>query len=411
MNIKKLNVFIRFDGEPQKVGQLIQDNKEILFRYHPDFLKTGFNISPFKLQFNSEIQAGPKTPFEGLLGVFADSLPDAWGRLLLKRYISRLGYTLDTITLLDRLSYIGNTGLGAIEYKPEKSDHYTNEISIDLDFIGDQVQSIIKGDSSEIIDLLFEKGGSPGGARPKIYINYNSKDDMISYAKSSFDTKEEAEGWIIKFAADIDSQDIANIEYAYYKMALDAGIRMSKCRLFRGRSKKSYFGTKRFDRTSNEKIHMVSAAGLFHDDYQNSQLDYGILLNEGYNLTKSAKTHEEILRLAAFNLFAHNRDDHSKNFAFLMDKNGNWSLAPAYDLTFSSSSQGHHSTFYAGNSFNPGSKELLELVDYFSIRNGKAIIESVKESVNKWNEFAEDSEVSSASKQLINKTIQRLLKT
>lgn len=409
MDNQKLNVFIRQGETPQQVGQLVLDNKEILFKYHPDFLVNGHNISAFKLQFNDKIQTAPKTPFDGLFGVFADSLPDAWGRLLSKRYFSSQGFALENITVLDRLAFVGKSGSGDLEYRPEKINSTTNNHLIDLDYFDVQVQSIIKGESSEIIDTLFEKGGSPGGARPKIYIHYHPVNDTISFVKQ--DSVPGEEEWIIKFAADVDSSDIANIEFAYYLMALNAGVEMNQSRLFTGRSGKSYFGTKRFDRKNSEKIHMVSAAGLFHDDYQNSQLDYGILLNEGYNLTGSAKTQEDIFRLAAFNLFAHNRDDHSKNFAFLMDKKGKWSFAPAYDLTFSSSSHGHHSTFYAGNSFNPGTKELLELVDHFSIRNGRTIIESVKESVSNWVSFAEEAGVTSTLKTAINNSIQKLLKT
>jgi len=127
-------------------------------------------------------------------------------------------------------------------------------------------------------------------------------------------------------------------------------------------------------------------------------------------LTGSAQTHQEILRLAAFNVFAHNRNDHSKNFAFLMDQTGSWKLAPAYDLTFSSSSHGQHSTMCAGNGVDPGTKELLELVDYFSISKGKEIIEMVKHIISQWNRFADRAEVTLDSKRTIANTILPLLK-
>ena len=215
------------------------------------------------------------------------------------------------------------------------------------------------------------------------------------------------EHWIIKFATTIDSSDIANVELAYYLMARDAGIEMTECKLFTGESGKKYFGTKRFDRIGNNRLHMLSAAGLLHDDYEHSQLDYGHLIYQGRELTGSAEVHEQVLRLAAFNVFAHNRDDHSKNFAFLMDEGGQWEFAPAYDLTFSSSSQGQHSTTCGGNGSDPGSKELFELADQFSIRNGKAIIEQVQNTISNWNQYAERAEVSKASHKLIGKVIRR----
>jgi serine/threonine-protein kinase HipA len=404
----KINVFIEFADNEELVGQLILDNKGMLFKYSASYLEKGYNISPLKLKFDDSIQLAPVSPFDGLFGVFADSLPDAWGYLLMKKHLSEKGIAMATLNSLDRLTYVGNNALGALIYKPCVEQGNLEILSLDLDSINTNVEQLLSGESHEVIDDIFQQGGSPGGARPKIYVNYNRKKDVLTSGNNAL--QEGFEHWIIKFASTVDSSDISNVEMAYYSMALEAGVQMNESKLFTGKSGKTYFGTKRFDRIGSHKLHMISGAGLLHDDFERSQMDYGTLMHEGKALVGSSIVHEQVLRLATFNVFAHNRDDHSKNFAFLMDKNGKWSFAPAYDLTFSSSSQGHHSTFVSGNSLNPGTKELLELVDHFSISKGKKIIEEVKQAVGQWEHFATEEKVSLESKSSIQKVIGAQLK-
>ena len=144
-------------------------------------------------------------------------------------------------------------------------------------------------------------------------------------------------------------------------MAVTAGIEMSECKLFKGKSGQHYFGTKRFDRINNRRIHVHTASGLMHDNFRASTMDYGHLMDYAFLLEKHVKAYEKVFRLAAFNVFAHNLDDHSKNFSFLMNNKGEWQFAPAYDLTYSYSSYGFHSTMVAGESQNPGAKHLMKL--------------------------------------------------
>jgi len=402
-HLTKINVFIQFNNSEQLVGQMILDEKDVLFKYSDLYLENGYNISPSKLKFDSTVQLAPVKPFGGLFGVFSDSLPDAWGYLLMKKQLSKEGVILANLNSLDHLTYVGSNALGALSYQPCFDDGDQENSAIDLDVTNSNVKELLQGESNAVIDDIFKLGGSPGGARPKIYAHYNKSNDTLM--SGSDNLQDGYEHWIIKFAATVDSNDIANVEMAYYYMALEAGITMNECKLFSGESGKKYFGTKRFDRIGSQKLHMISAAGLLHDDYERSQMDYGILMHEGKELVGSTVVHEQILRLTAFNVFAHNRDDHSKNFAFLMDKNGGWSFAPAYDLTFSSSSQGHHSTFVSGNSLNPGTKELMELVDHFSISKGKEIIDQVKMAVSKWTDFAEKAQVTIDSTTSIHKAL------
>lgn len=385
-----MDVLIKFSREEIPVGQLVRDGKHILFKYRTDYLKEGFNISPKKLRFDDSIQTTNSFPFQGLFGVFSDSLPDAWGNLLLRRRLNLKRIPLEQVTVLDRLSFVGENGPGALLYKPSEEEKASGE-QVDLDLLDSHLDELIKGESDKVVDELFQKGGSPGGARPKIYAGYNLQTDELIYGSKELPAG--FEYWMVKFAASIDTPDIANVEMAYYRMACAAGIEMSDSRLLNGKSGKSYFATKRFDRNQDQRVHLISAAGMFHDDYEHSQLDYGMLIHETSRLINDFRVTEQQFRRAVFNVFAHNRDDHSKNFAFLADETGHWTIAPAFDLTFSASSQGMHSTTVAGNGINPGTNELLSLADHFSIQTGEKIIHEVKSVIKEWEYFANQAGV------------------
>jgi len=404
MAVTKLDVYIQFSKQEERIGQLILDGRSILFKYSDAYLEVGENLSPNQLMFDDNPQTTKGKPFKGLFGVFADSLPDAWGWLLIKKRLSADRIAIESLNALDHLTFAGNNNMGALHYRPS-IELEQEAIEINLDKLNDNISDVLSGESSVVIDDMFRRGGSPGGARPKIYAGYNPKTDSL--ISSIANLPEGYEHWIIKFAANVDSKNIANIELAYFKMALDSGIEMSECRVFISDSGNSYFGTKRFDRIGNDKLHMISAAGLLHDDYEHSTLDYGNLIFQAKKLTNNARAAEQMFRRAVFNVLSHNRDDHSKNFAFLMDAKGVWSLAPAYDLTFSSSSQGYHSTACAKNYVDPGRQELLELADLFSIKKAKVIIDEIKSIIDGWRKYAERSGVSETSI----KTIETSLKT
>ena len=379
------------------------ENKLIYFRYYPSFVKRGLEISPIKLKLNTDINKGNEIPFDGLFGVFFDSLPDGWGKLLLDRTLTAKGISITHLTPLDRLAYVGNQGMGALLYKPEISVEKLADFRIELDEIAHATQQIIAGTASEVLDELFKLGGSSGGARPKILVGYNPTTQHLVNATQELPPG--YEHWLIKFPSSSDSPDIANIEYAYYKMAIDAGIEMSACQLFKGSSGKVYFGTKRFDRQGNNRLHLHSAAGMMHDNFRLSVLDYGHLMDCAFQLERDIKAYEKILRLAAFNVFANNRDDHSKNFSFLMDATGTWRLAPAYDLTFSYSGHGMHSTMVAGESAHPTREHLMKLATYFKIKNANLVIDEVQDVVTNWKKYADLYDVRNNSKNSIQKVI------
>ena len=403
VGIKKLEVSISIDGKEVELGELVQDKKKIYFKYASNFIASGLEISPFKMKLSKAILSAETTPFNGLFGVFNDSLPDGWGQLLLDRTLISRGTLLNQITPLDRLAYVGSKGMGALIYKPAIVSEYEYVNDIALDTIANNMNQVIAGASNEVLEELFNLGGSSGGARPKIFVGYHPITNDLIHGTEIL--PEGYEHWIIKFPAAIDPIDIANIEYAYYKMALDAGIEMNPCKLFNGKSGKQYFGTKRFDRENGKRLHVHSASGLLHDNFRFSSLDYGHLMDAAFRLEKHTKAYEKILRLATFNVYAHNRDDHSKNVAFIMDTIGNWKFAPAYDLTFSHTSHGMHSTMVAGESSNPGKKQLQELADEFSVKNFNVLLENVQNVIFDWTKYASTYGVLSETTRLIQKVI------
>jgi serine/threonine-protein kinase HipA len=408
MKIEKLKVSVNFDGQEIEVGEIVISDSKIYFRYNLDFIIKKIELSPFKLPLSDKIYSTGNYPFDGLFGLFNDSLPDGWGKLLLDRALISKGISLYEVTPLDRLAYVGSRGMGALIYKPEFDLVKNDEKLMELDFIANQAQHILEGTSLEILEELYRLGGSSGGARPKILIGYNPHNNQLLHGAN--DLPDGFEHWVIKFPSTTDLPDIANIEYAYYKMASDSGIKMNPCKLFSGNSGKNYFGTKRFDRQNDQRIHMHSASGLLHDNYRMSTMDYGHLMDCAFRLEKHVAAYEKVFRLAAFNVYANNCDDHSKNFAFLMDSYGKWELSPAYDLTFSYAFNGMHSTMVAGESRVPGMKQLLELALNFGVKNPDAIIEGVKDVISLWNKYADENGVTTSSRNQISKVLNQNLK-
>jgi serine/threonine-protein kinase HipA len=388
---KKIKVFLKFSEEEIPVGKLILHNRLIHFKYEEDFLNNGMNLSPLKLAFNNKIQVAAPIPFNGIFGLFDDSLPDGWGKLLLNRVLEKKGLSLEDTHLLDQLAYIGDRGKGALVYRPAIETERDFNESIDLDQLKTSVDEVYQGSSTEVIDKLMYLGGASGGARPKANVGYNPLTNELMHGYNNL--PKGFSHWIIKFPGVSDPIDIANIEYAYYKMAIAAKISMSESKLLESTKGLQIFATKRFDRTGNDRIHMHSMAGLSHDNFRRSNIDYGHIIDLAFRLEKSAQAREKVLRLAAFNVYSHNRDDHSKNFSWLMNASGLWSLAPAYDLTFSSTGMGEHSTRVHGEGEKPGRKQLLELAEIFSINKANEIINEVQQAIAQWPDIARESDV------------------
>ncbi len=321
-----------------RVGRLALTPEALCaFEYDAEWIANGFSISPFYLPLKGGLQIAKRDPFAGGFGVFDDSLPDGWGNLILDRYLSEQGINPHKLTLLNRLALIGSTGRGALEYRPDKSVMTESSLN-DFDKLAREAEIILGDkDGNVSIDDLYRYGGSSGGARPKIF------------------TIEDERHWLVKFKASLDPKNIGEIEYSYSLLARECGINMSDTKLFNGK----YFGTERFDRDSNNKIHTVSAAGLLNADYRIPSLDYSLLLKLTLSLTRNMEQVRQMYRLMVFNILISNRDDHAKNFSFQYKEN-NWKLSPAYDLLPSNGFNGFHTTTINGHG-EPTLNDVLSL--------------------------------------------------
>jgi len=327
------------------VGTLAETKHRAAFQYSDEWLETGYSISPFSLPLEKRLFIPEYEPFEGVYGVFADTLPDGWGRLVVDRYIRRkFKQDADEIDGFQRLTLVSDSGMGALSYRPAV-DIPDDEFTGSFDELAQECKRLLEEDFIENLDELFRFGGSSGGARPKIH------------------TKIDGEDWIIKFPSSYDSKNIGLQEYEYSLCAKECGIEMSETRLFESKLCKGYFGTRRFDRKSDGcKVHMVSASGLLETSHRYPNLDYTQLMKLTQILTQDMQEIKKMYDLMCFNVFAHNRDDHSKNFSFLYSEDEErWIVSPAYDLTYSSSQGGEHATTVDGEGSNPGIDDILRV--------------------------------------------------
>lgn len=341
----KLNVFLNAYGRRCQVGLLYEENSRIFFEYAPDFLASGIELSPFKLPLRHGVFEDVKRTFDGLFGLFNDSLPDGWGCLLLDRKLRKQGLRYDAITPLHRLSLIGHNPMGALEYEPAEAGDDTI-FPLELDSLSGEVENILDGNDSEVLDELLALNGSSGGARPKItaYVSQDRKRIIHGGAvcPSGFTP------WIIKFTEKQDGNGFGELEYRYSLAAKTAGIAMPETHLFPSQRGEGYFGVKRFDRTPQGKVHVHTACGLLHASHRYSCLDYENLLKLTTILVKDRTQVEQMVLRMIFNVKSGNRDDHSKNFSFLLDEESRWQLAPAYDLTPSAGINGEQTAMVNG---------------------------------------------------------------
>lgn len=292
------------------------------FEYSAEWLGSGFSISPFELPLKSGVFIAKSRPFDGGFGVFDDCLPDGWGLLVLDRYLQQNGINPRTLTLLDRLALVGSAGRGALEFRPDRS-LVSKQDYVDFEKLALEAEQILGNEdySGKGIEEFQYRGGSPGGARPKIFTRYDGKE------------------WLVKFRAKNDSERIGAEEYNYSLLAKKCGIEMPETRLFEGK----YFGVERFDRTPKGKLHVISMAGLVGADYRLPSIDYAHIFQACAMLTHNVAELWKVYRLMVFNYLIGNKDDHAKNFAFIY-RDGDWHFAPAYDLLPSDGINGYKTT-------------------------------------------------------------------
>ena len=342
---KKLEVY--YHEKP--VGYLAETpDKLIAFQYSDSWISNGFSISPLSLPLSRDVFVPPekcRARFGGMFGVFADSLPDSWGQLLLDRHLRTLGIDIGNISALDRLSYVGKAGMGALEYHPAKeTDFNADSAGLDYDQIAQECEKVLSSKTSEQLDTLYHLGGSSGGTRPKILLKDNNKE------------------WIIKFPAGKDPAISGKREYDYSLCAKECGIIMTETALLDSSVCEGYFKTARFDREAGMKLFSITFAGLLEADFRAPSCDYSTFMKLVRMLTKdNATDKEQMYLIMCFNVLTHNRDDHTKNFSFLYTDQNGWRLAPAYDLTYSDTYWGEHTTSVNGKGKDITDKDLIRI--------------------------------------------------
>lgn len=395
----------------KEIGAVAWDDERELatFEYTPSFLKDGLEISPIVMKLKAGIFSFPelnRKTYYGLPGLLADSLPDKFGNTLIDAWLARKGWRKADFSPVDRLCYMASRGMGALEFKPALRREEKKAVPIDIEEMIKLAQYVIDNrmdmlvnlqKDSKAIEAIIKIGTSAGGARAKALIAWNRETNEIR--SGQVPPPDGFEPWIMKFDGVNDQalgtpEGYGRIEYAYHLMAKDAGIKMSECHLFE-EQERAHFMTRRFDRGfNNEKIHMQSLCAVAHYDF-NMAGAYGYeqafsviqKLNLGYD------TLDEMYRRMVFNIVGRNQDDHTKNIAFLMDKDRKWQLSPAFDVIWAYNSSGpwtnQHQMTINGKRDGFSRADLLAPAKIFGIKNASSIIDEVVESVSKWSKVAE----------------------
>ena len=422
----------------RRIGAVSWDEARALgiFQYDPAFVGAGIEVAPLKMPVREapyEFPALPKETFKGLPGMLADALPDKFGNRLIDAWLAETGRSVDRFSPVDRLCYIGNRGIGALEFEPTVRKA-TRSKKLEVAQLVDLANRVLSErenlagrlggeDDAEALEDILSVGTSAGGARAKAVLAWNR--DTGEFRSGQVKVDEGYEHWLLKFDGVsnnrdkelADPQGFGKIEYAYYLMATEAGIDMSECRLHH-EGGRSHFMTRRFDRDERgRKRHMQSLGAMQHFDFNDpASYSYEQAVLTIRDLGLGMDVVEQQYKRAVFNVVARNQDDHVKNISFLMDRSGAWRLSPAYDVAYSYNPSGSwtrdHQMSLAGkrNDFTHG--DLMVLASNVGLKSNKAnqAIEDIVDAVAKWQEFAEQAGVEHSDMSRIEKTFRMNLR-
>lgn len=400
------------DGTSVAVGVLAQNRQGVFFQYDSEYLQQFGNLSPFTLNESVDLQRAPRSPHDGLHGVFADSLPDGWGLLLQDRVFRQHDILPAQITAMDRLAFVGSRGMGALTFAPVANWQQQENGTVDLSILGLEAQALFDGQTDDVLAVLVAVGSS-GGARPKaqLYFHPDNPQQCRTYGGEGDDP------WLVKFT----SKSLALgheeglCEAVYLQLAEQADLQPPEFRLLDAPQQsgaRAWLAVKRFDCTEQGKLHMHSACGLLDADFRMPSLDYEDLIKASRQLCRSPAAGQLQFRRAIFNLLASNQDDHSKNWAFLQDDQGHWSLAPFYDVTFSPHPFAEHATSFAGFGKQPSLKSIQKLAasaGYSNWKQAQLAIQEIAEVLSGFAQQARQQGVSSGTTKLISETLEQRL--
>lgn len=415
-----------------RIGIIHQENDRpyASFEYDRDFLNSGIEVSPIRMPLGEMIYEFPDlsgTSFHGLPGLVSDSLPDKFGNLVIEKWLTMQGKSLNDFTAIDRLCYTGKRGMGALEYKPANMDIKDINASINVsemvkfasEVLSNREKVTLSAEEELSYSRLVQVGSSAGGARAKALIAWNEKTNEIK--SGQLDLEKDFDYWLMKFDNVAkngdhgieDGPQYTLIEYAYYKMALDCGIKMNECKIFKS-GNENHFMTKRFDRKDGKKIHMLSLGGMAHIDYNTPGIcGYELAAEYMKRIGLKYDDTEQLFRRMVFNCLAVNQDDHVKNISFLMDKSGKWELAPAYDITFSYDPENMwlraHQMTVNNKTMNITIEDIITAGINMGIskKKSKDIVEEIRIIVSNFLEYAQDEGIREETASVIMNTIEK----
>ena len=384
------------------MGRLAWHDQHAWFEFSAEFLQHNFNPSPFSLDLTTTLQKAPQEPFDGLHGLFNDSLPDGWGLYLMDKVFRQARRDPTTVTPLVRLAFVGRRAMGAISYQPDEMENAERPTAgeLDIDTVGNEATRLYQGELQEVLEHHAVNGTPSAGARPKILVGL-SGDKAIEGAD---DLPPGYSHWLVKFPTGHtpDKRSEGTIEHIYALMARDAGINMAETRLAQAREGNAYFMTRRFDRTTgNHRRHVHSVAGLLNADFRTADFEYRELIKLCGMLTHSHSEKVELFRRMVFNVATGNRDDHTKNFAFMLSAKNEWRNTPTYDVTWNQGIAGEHSMSVNGKGKDIRLEDILAIAGSASIsrQDAGSVIEAVMESASGWNDLALQYDVPSEQRQ------------
>ncbi len=354
-------------GRREPVGLLVKIKKTIYFEYDPAWLRQGLELSPLKLPLTPGVLGPFSSHQHHLPGFIADCLPDGWGLLLMQRLFRQRG--IQTASSLDHLAYLGSAIMGGLAFHPSSESSWP---TLSLKQIAKEVSTVIHEKPATFLNELVRLGGSPHGARPKVLVQYDAETNNISNDPAGPGTP-----WLIKFQSAHELKDVPALECCYAQLAQEAGLHVAPTAYFDLGKDLAAFGTQRFDRIRGMHIFVHSLAGLLDVDFRiPSSINYGTYLQVTRFLTKDERQVRQAFRQCVFNVIFNNRDDHPKNFGFLLDQKNHWKLTPSFDLTFSQGPGGEHHMDICGEG-NPGRAQLLQLAHDVHLLHPDKILDEV----------------------------------
>lgn len=416
----------------KRVGAIAWDANNGLasFEYEPSFLSNNWDLSPVKMPISgaekrvfSFAELRSTTTFKGLPGLLADVLPDKYGSSLINAWLASNGRPSDSMNPVELLCFIGSRGMGALEFEPVLPKTSNGATKIELSSLVQIAQEILTGrqqfktnlssDEAKALSDILKIGTSAGGARAKAVITFNPDTNEIRSGQA--DAPKGFTHWLIKFDGVSDQQlgtssGYGRVEMAYYLMAKEAEIEMTDCRLLE-ENDRAHFMTKRFDREPMKgKLHVQSFCAIAHYDFNEiTAFSYEQLFETMRSMLLPYTDAEQLYRRMVFNVMSRNCDDHTKNFSFIMDKIGQWKLAPAFDICHSyrpgSAWVSQHSMSINGKRQNITRADLLLVAKKMNIKKADTIIDKVHDTVSKWSDFATQTNVEKDLKEAITKTL------